>query len=157
MKKVLITLCTLTFASSFALADSVQTPGDTSGSTSNSSPRFDVSFEQIDADGNGVSSREEAAAAGIEGEGFDQLDKDGNGELSREELLGVSGNEGQSPGNYNPGSSGMDVDGGTQHQGGNAGDAPGNYNPGNSEGREVDRATEHQRSNETNPADRSVQ
>jgi len=128
MKTSLITFFSLIFASSFALADTLQTPGDTSGTTGDS-PRYEISFEQMDADGNGILSEEEAAASGIDSEAFQRLDKDADGELSREELLGVSRNEDE---------------------------APGTYNPGNSSGRDVDRGTE-QRSNEMNPADPSVQ
>lgn len=116
MKTALLGVFSLTLASTFAMADAVQTPGNTSGS-SGDSPRFEVSFEQIDADGDGVISKEEAASSGIDDEGFKHLDKNGDEQLSREELLGVSRNDDEAPGNYNPGNSeGRDVDPGPEER-----------------------------------------
>ncbi|MCK9246896.1 MAG: hypothetical protein M0P11_08100 [Anaerolineaceae bacterium] len=132
MKSVLIPFFSFILASSFAVADTTQSSdksSDNHSGSSGDSPRYEVSFEQLDADSNGVISEAEAAASGIDSQAFQRLDKNADGELSREELLGVSRNEDE---------------------------APGNYNPGNSSNQDVDRGTE-QRSNEMSPADRSIQ
>ncbi|MCK9468384.1 MAG: hypothetical protein M0Q49_03110 [Porticoccaceae bacterium] len=132
MKSALIPFFSFILASSFAVADTTQSPdknADNNSGSPSDSPRFEISFEQIDANSNGAISEAEAAASGIDSEAFQRLDKNADGKLSQEELLGVSRNEDE---------------------------APGNYNPGNSSSRDVDRGTE-QRSNEMSPADRSTQ
>ena len=54
-----------------------------------------MAFDDIDSDGNGSLSLEEAQAVGVTAEQFNQFDSDGNGEWSEEEYSAATGGSGE--------------------------------------------------------------
>lgn len=93
---------TAAIALTFGAAQAIQAASDDASSMHPGAGQ-DPAFDQVDADGDGQISREEAAAAGLNLD-WNQADRDGTGFLTREEYDGALGTGGAG------GSDGLETD-----------------------------------------------